>query len=173
MKKYHIYEVFNYYGDLLYVGMTTKPKKRFYQHTKVKPNPNNGSDGLFYKEKVFFEIVKVFEDRKVALWYEGYLKYKYGFHNEVRIDGAVGGDKAGKIAVETGQIYEANLKSIKKSRKPVIAYDLKGNKIGEYEGQRVAARALGIDAASIHYILTGKTQNPKYYYFEWAKKSLK
>jgi predicted GIY-YIG superfamily endonuclease len=75
----YLYELINNCGTIEYVGTTSRPKGRMWQHTK-DPNKRGSSRGLFYgRNDLTMHIVDQFETRKQALFAETELKTTYGF----------------------------------------------------------------------------------------------
>ena len=81
MKTYYLYELINLYGTIEYVGISSRPEIRFYEHTKKANKPYNTSStcGLFYgRTDLQIHIVSAHETRKQAMLAEGALKIEYG-----------------------------------------------------------------------------------------------
>ena len=75
----HLYELRNAIDEVEYVGVTSRPKGRMWQHTK-DPNKRGSSRGLFYgRNDITMHIIDQFETRKQALFAEAELKISYGF----------------------------------------------------------------------------------------------
>jgi predicted GIY-YIG superfamily endonuclease len=72
-----VYELYDLYGNILYVGETINIKDRFYKHTKCKRvSPGTGK---FKGQLIFFYEVAYFNNRKDARSLEEELKIQYGF----------------------------------------------------------------------------------------------
>ena len=64
-------------GEVEYVGCTTNPAKRMYNHTKVSPEYDGGVGMFFGRTDLEMVPVKHFDDKLDALKYEGKLKKQY------------------------------------------------------------------------------------------------
>ena len=63
---YYVYELVNLMGGVEHVGRTTRPKRRFYEHTGAKPDGNG--QGRFYKRQdISMHVVGFFETKTEAL----------------------------------------------------------------------------------------------------------
>ena len=75
---YHVYQLLDATGDVVYVGKSNQPEVRFKQHTIVPPNPNNGH-GMFYgRTDLALQVVASFETNAEALLEEGRIKKLQG-----------------------------------------------------------------------------------------------
>ena len=79
MKYWYVYEIYDSFGTVLYVGESIRPKKRLYEH---KQRPTGRGKGLFYGKEVFMHIVNQFDNRKDAKDLEVALQNEYGFIND-------------------------------------------------------------------------------------------
>jgi predicted GIY-YIG superfamily endonuclease len=80
MKKYYVYEIVNLMGTIEYVGETTMPKRRLWNHTS---NGNGSGSGRFNnRSDIFMNIVAEFDNRKDAFNYQCKLQYEYGFETD-------------------------------------------------------------------------------------------
>ena len=66
-------------GEVEYVGCSQNPKRRLYQHTRVKPIYSKGEGKFYGRTDLEIVVVKEFENKGDALRYEGKLKLQYGF----------------------------------------------------------------------------------------------
>lgn len=88
MKKYYVYEIRNSLGIVEYVGETSNPKDRFSRHTNRRPcltkkgNVSKGVGGFYARTDVYMHIVKEFDNRKDAYYYQCELQKKYGFKTD-------------------------------------------------------------------------------------------
>ena len=98
MKTHKVYELINLYGTVEYVGETTNPKMRMYQHTKVSPGADTGAGKFYKRSDLIMHIVSEFEDRLEALAFEGQLKKDHGFEWTERIRNINQGAKNGKVS---------------------------------------------------------------------------
>jgi predicted GIY-YIG superfamily endonuclease len=148
MKKVFVYTIVNNNGKVEYVGQTTNPKKRLYEHQLIS--------GKFYnREDIKMIIIKECNNRKDALNYEEKLQKKCGFETDrsKRI-AAIKGVHGGLIIAE---IYS----------KPVLVYDYKTNKfIGEFTSQRQASIKLNLNKGNITSALNGKYKQTGGYIFK-------
>jgi predicted GIY-YIG superfamily endonuclease len=146
MKKYYIYELWNELGQVVYVGCTGNPKKRYTQHVKTKPKPPYTGFGMFYKQNLKMHIVKEFTDFNEALQYEAVLKYDWGLRDEIVIDTKVSG-----------------IKNI-----PFEVYTKAGEFVGKYRSQRDAAKDLELKQPHVNDCLRGKRKSHRGYIFSYA-----
>ena len=77
-KTVYVYELYDTYGNVIYVGESIDPKRRLYQHTQRKPSEEWRSDGKFYKQDVTMHIVSDHPNKKEAHLAERDLKLQYG-----------------------------------------------------------------------------------------------
>jgi hypothetical protein len=88
MKKYYVYEIRNLLGIVEYVGETSNPKDRFSRHIHRRPcltkkgNVSNGVGGFHKRTDVSMNIVKEFDNRKDAYYYQCELQKQYGFKTD-------------------------------------------------------------------------------------------
>ncbi len=73
----YVYEIINTLGTIEYVGETSNPKRRLYEHTKKKPL-TSGSGTFFGRNDIIMNIVKEFDNRKDAYDYQCKLQKEYG-----------------------------------------------------------------------------------------------
>ena len=76
--KHYVYELRNSENQVEYVGYTTKPKSRLYQHTRVLPG-HNGSGKFYGRTDIILNIVHETHDKREATELEGKLKISHGF----------------------------------------------------------------------------------------------
>jgi predicted GIY-YIG superfamily endonuclease len=70
MKKYYVYELYNQMGTIEYVGETTNPLSRWYNHKSI--------NGKFYNRlDIKMHIVKEFDNRRDAWYYQCELQSEY------------------------------------------------------------------------------------------------
>lgn len=100
-KTWKIYELYDTYGSIVYVGCTHNPEYRFVQHTKNKPTPGQGK--FYGRQDLVLNIVAEYEDRKEALRAEGALKLEHGFEWTERTTLISNGKKA----ADSGQLSKA------------------------------------------------------------------
>ena len=80
----YVYELVNLMGTVEYVGESKNPIKRFYGHTKQKPN-NNASPGFgkFYGRcDLLINVVDSFDNKKEAFEYQCNLQRYYGLETD-------------------------------------------------------------------------------------------
>jgi predicted GIY-YIG superfamily endonuclease len=145
MKKVYVYTIVNTKGGVEYVGETTMPKKRFYNHKSKLRSAGSGRFGN--REDVFMNIVAEFNNRKDAFDYQCNLQKQYGFETDVekRLKvHKIGGYNGGQV---TAQRYS----------KAVLVYEYNSNKfIGEFESQRKASIKLNLNNGNVTSVLNGK-----------------
>jgi predicted GIY-YIG superfamily endonuclease len=79
MKTHYVYELFNLVGTIEYVGETSNPTERLYNHTKKK-------SGKFYNRvDIQMNIVKEFDNRKDAYYYQIELQKQYNLVTDSEI----------------------------------------------------------------------------------------
>ena len=79
MKSHYLYELQDSTKNVVYVGQSCRPKLRMRQHIKYKPNPNNGTDGMFYsRTDLTMVIVSEHLGRAEAQHEETRLKIQHG-----------------------------------------------------------------------------------------------
>lgn len=64
---YYVYELINLYGTVEYVGYSSRPKVRFFQHTKRKPNPKYPHGRFYGRIDLFLHIVSEYSCKIEAL----------------------------------------------------------------------------------------------------------
>lgn len=77
---WYVYELLNEANEVVYVGITTKPNQRLYQHTKKKPHKTSPTVtyGLFYGQNIIMNCVAGFDTKGQALVAETLLKKENG-----------------------------------------------------------------------------------------------
>ena len=174
-KIYYIYELVNKKNEVEYVGRTTDPHERLIEHRKKR--------GRFPKRyDLDMKIVKQFDTSYDASMYEGKLKVSYGMEWTERNASIRGGKTSGEIAKQSGQIYKlaksniengtlerARNKSREVTKKKVVAYEYKTNKmIGKYDAMKDAADKLNVQISHISSICKGTLHQTKGYTFRYA-----
>jgi len=77
-KLYYVYVLKQESDDsIVEVGETTDSEKRFYQHTKVRPNSNHGHGHFYGRTDLRIEIVGTFFSRHYALAMERMVKIEH------------------------------------------------------------------------------------------------
>ena len=100
MKQYHVYELFDQSGTIVYVGMTSDPKMRFTKHIKAKPGYGNGK--FYGRTDLDIRILSIHSIKKEAALAEGAHKLSLGM-NWTERDSRI---KIGKkIGIKYGPIY--------------------------------------------------------------------
>jgi predicted GIY-YIG superfamily endonuclease len=64
MKQYHVYELFDQEGTIVYVGMSSNPKVRFNKHIGTKPGYGNGK--FYGRTDLDIRIVSIHSIKKEA-----------------------------------------------------------------------------------------------------------
>ena len=150
MKTYHVYELVNSQGAVEYVGRTTKPNARMYDHTKRKPAPGQG---MFYgRTDISMAIVKTFTNSREAGRYEGELKLSYGFEWTESEVGKRAGKLNGKLPNYTGRKLD-----YEKAQYIRTQYAKKVDVFGNRITQDRLAKAFGISVSKINNLLNNKT----------------
>ena len=75
MKKWYVYEIVNLMGTVEYVGESIDLKKRWYNHKCINGKFHNRSD-------IFMNIVKEFNNKKDAFFYQCQLQSEYGLETD-------------------------------------------------------------------------------------------
>jgi predicted GIY-YIG superfamily endonuclease len=88
---HYVYEIYDFYGSVVYVGETADPKTRKRVHTSTKAKSRFPGH--------HFHIVKAFDNRQEAREYEGILKIEYGIEWTERTTAG----KNAKKAVKNGK----------------------------------------------------------------------
>ena len=176
MKEFKIYELYNQLGNIVHIGCTSRTlNRRLYEHTKL--NPKTTKHGKFYGHDLTINLIRTFAEDKadVAYYYEAYLKYMWGFNDEIKPERTThsvrlkGGKTRGKTALESGQLYKAAKKATDAKKQSVLAYDINTNKfVGEYESQNEAARQLDCNVGNINKCIKGVIYQTKGYTFKRA-----
>jgi predicted GIY-YIG superfamily endonuclease len=76
-KIYYVYELINLLGTVEYVGMSSNPKKRLWQHKAKKGN----STGVGYfqgRQDLLMNIIKTFNNKREALDFEHEMQIFWG-----------------------------------------------------------------------------------------------
>jgi predicted GIY-YIG superfamily endonuclease len=103
MKQYHVYELFDQSGTIVYVGQSIDPKSRFYMHTKVKLGPGKGT--FYNRTDLDWRIIQTYNNKKDALISEGVRKLELGFEwSERTKTGSYEGRSKGGKTGEGGKI---------------------------------------------------------------------
>ena len=63
---YYVYELVNLMGGVEHVGRTTRPKKRFYEHTGAKPD-GNGQGRFYRRQDISMHVVATCTTKAEAL----------------------------------------------------------------------------------------------------------
>jgi predicted GIY-YIG superfamily endonuclease len=145
---YKIYQLVNEENKLEYVGRTTKPEWRLYQHTH--------KGGKFVgRTDLKMEIVSEFDNIRDANLFEGELKMKLGFVWDEKLRSQKGGFITGKRF--------GKLNGILHNSKPVLVFDTKDNFIGEYYSAIEASRVLNLHQASVNRVANNTQKQTKGY----------
>jgi len=108
MKTYYVYELFDQTGQIVYVGISQNPKKRFRSHTKYKPVCSGM--GYFYgREDLDWRIHSTWPNKKSAWNAEGIRKLELGFEWTEKVGNIKAGKIGGSINVKSG--HWQNIKS--------------------------------------------------------------
>lgn len=98
MKQYHVYELFDQDGKIVYVGISKIPEVRFKKHTRTKPSPGNG---YFYgRTDLKLRIHSSHYIRQEAYKAEGYRKLELNMPWTERKWIGTNQGKGGKIVVK-------------------------------------------------------------------------
>lgn len=77
---YYVYKIMDQSDQVLYVGESTNPNNRLYEHTRKKPTVSGR--GKFYKQNVKMQIVSVHYSKKAAWWAQVNLQKHYGLETD-------------------------------------------------------------------------------------------
>lgn len=131
---YYVYELVNLLGTVEHVGQTVRPRKRFWEHTKAKPNGRG--KGKFYRRlDISMHIVSTFETKSEALQAEYDLQIQWGLPTDRETNQ---GSKQGNSKLKENQVKE--IKVLLKQKIP----------------QREIGRRFGISQRSVLFIKQGK-----------------
>ena len=123
--------------EVEYVGCSQNPKRRLYQHTRVKPIYSKGEGKFYGRTNLELVPVKEFTDKMEAYHYEGKLKKQYGFEWTESI--------ANSIEVEI--------------------FDFKTKKsVGTFTSINQAAIKLNINYGNLGSVMRGKRKHANGYY---------
>jgi predicted GIY-YIG superfamily endonuclease len=143
MKKWYVYKIVNSNNQIEYIGETIRPEKRFYNHTHGGGLFNNRTD-------VKMEIIKEFDNKRDAYFYQSELQTKYGLESDL--------EKHSK-----GGILGRNL-----TKKAILCIDAFSNTlVKKYDALTDAANELNISVATIHKCCNTKNKEYKGYKFEY------
>ncbi len=146
-RKKYIYEIINTLGTVEYVGETFNPKRRFYEHTKLKPC-RNLSVGRFYKRQdLFMNIVDETYDSIECYRIESTLKCFWGLQ-------------------PTEHLTRKN-NGIKSCAKAIIAVNLTTGESFEFYGLQNACKTLNINLGEGGRVARGIRKHTKGYYLEY------
>lgn len=121
-KTWKVYELYDIYGSIVYVGCSHDPIHRFNQHTKNKPTPGQGT--FYGRQDLALHIVASYDNRKDALKAEGDLKLEHGFEWTERTTLISNGKKAadsGQLSKAAKLNWQVNWDKMQKAMKAVGA----------------------------------------------------
>lgn len=126
---YYVYELINLLGTVEYVGHSSKPKWRFYQHIKVKPKSKG--HGMFYlRQDLSINLVSIHENKIEALREEIKLQKFWGFETEYeKRSKAQKGQRREKIEGEKNLSSKLTLEQIKEI-KFLLSQGVSGAELG-------------------------------------------
>lgn len=75
---HHVYQLLDATGDVVYVGESKNPKRRFRQHTRTTPNPYDNHGKFYGRTDLALQVIASFETRAEALAEEGRIKKLQG-----------------------------------------------------------------------------------------------
>jgi predicted GIY-YIG superfamily endonuclease len=138
---YVVYQLVNEKGQVEYIGHTKNPNTRLINHTCV--------NGKFVgRTDLILQIIKSgFRKRYRAFEYECKLQKELGFQTDK--------EKSSKFCKSIQQLGTDSRKV------GIIAYDLQGNKLGEFSSILEASIKLNINHSLIHNVITGKQKSTK------------
>jgi len=130
--KWSVYTIVNTQNEIEYIGCTSNPKRRWYNHTYWY---QGSGIGKFYgRTDVKMEVVKEFDNRREGWDYEAELKLQHGF--ELTEESATNMDK---VSVK---VYCANT----------------GKELGIYRSIMEASRKLNVGFRSISANIKGRSK---------------
>lgn len=159
--KFYVYELVNSLGVVEYVGETTNPKNRFYNHTKRKQYNGNGNGKFYGRTDITLSVVNEFDNKKDAFNYQCELQKRYGFQTDA--------DKKIQTGKNVGNIgYKI---SCVVRRKPIIAINIKTGEKINFVSIAEAARQLNTTSGNITKILNPNDYRKSAcgYRFEYVK----
>lgn len=154
-----VYEIFDCEGNVIYVGSSKNPKKRFYQHTKTPPSETKSGHGYFYgREDLDFRIVESgFQSLSDAMVFEKELHYTHGLdwgmdktHDSIR------GRKNPKIS-ELKKGKPRSPETIKK-----MSEKMRGKKHSDETKKKMSDAQKGIPKPSISEKMRGRPQTEEH-----------
>ncbi len=154
MKTYHVYELVNSQGAVEYVGRTTRPVGRMYQHTKTKPIVSSGHGKFYGRTDLMMNIVKTFTNSKDASRHEGELKLSHGLQWTERENNIRNGQIGGKVPN-----YTLRKLDYEKAQYIRAQYARKFDVFGKTITQARLAKVFAVDKKAIQKILHNKTYN--------------
>jgi len=145
-RTYYVYELLNSEGSIEYIGRTTLPKKRMWQHTKQRPIKGYGMGKFYGRTDLIMNILQTFDVSTHASHYETELKIKNGIP-------------------PTEKINSTNnaLKNFSVERIPVYAYTRDGEYVGEFVSQDDCSKKLNLTKSAVSYVVSGKIKHTKGY----------
>ena len=105
----YVYEIYDNYGSVVWVGETIRPNVRLYEHTKK-------TSGKFYGQNVMMHIVAEFATKQEAFDYQCDLQEEYGLESDRQ---------------KSGFNSRNNRDAVVESRKGVNVSSLYGDKIAQ------------------------------------------
>lgn len=178
-EKSGIYQIKNCTTGKFYVGSSKNIYYRIRRHLSdlrkgkhanpILTNAFNkyGEDDF---EAIILEEVSIVDLLKREEYWINFLKPNYNVLGLKIQRPVVTSSMRRKISRSVKAAHKAGL--LNSNRKAVDAFDLLGNKIGNYVSMRVASKVLGVSWDSIHRVLVGKHQQNKGYIFRYAKDNI-
>lgn len=123
--------------EVEYVGCTQNPKRRIFQHTKVKPCYSKGEGKFYGRTNLELVPIKEFTNKSEAYEYEGKMKKKYGFEWTERT--------ANAIEIE---LFEYKTKKL----------------VGKFISVNQACKELGISQSNLTSVMQGRRNHANGYY---------
>jgi predicted GIY-YIG superfamily endonuclease len=100
---YYVYELINLHGTVEYVGYSSRPKVRFYQHTRKKPNPKYPHGKFYGRQDISMHVVAQVATKKEALDAEEALQIFWGLSTD---RARYIGEKSYSAILNTNQVLE-------------------------------------------------------------------
>jgi len=113
--KWSVYTIVNTQNEIEYIGCTSNPKRRWYNHTYWFQGPGIGK--FYGRTDVRMEVVKEFDNRREGWDYEAELKLQHGFELTEEIATNMGKVSVKVVCANTGKelgIYRSIMEASRK-----------------------------------------------------------
>lgn len=130
--KWYVYTITNTQNEIEYIGCTSNPKQRWYNHTYWFQGPGIGK--FYGRTDVTMNVVKEFDNRREGWDYEAELKLQHGF-----------------------ELTEENSKIMGKVSVKALCANT-GKELGMYRSIMEASRKLNVGFRSISANIKGRSK---------------